>query len=271
MASERKASPATTDGEAPRPRVQSAARAIGILLAIAQSEDGLTTKEISERVQIGRQATYHLLHTLTSTGMVTRNDRNRYLLGFRVGTLAEGFARQIAPSEHLAPIVRALARETGETAYASGWLSGEIMAFIAARGTSAVQAGEVPQGYVGNAHARASGKLLLAYAPAAVRDAYLQGHKLQRLTDNTITSRRALEAEFEAIRERGYATDDEEFAQGLYCIAYPFDAGYSPFVLSLAGPRERVIENLDEYVNAMQRVAASGAGTDALAVGAASR
>src|SRR5256885_812894 len=106
------------DTEAPRPRVQSVARAIGILLAIAQSENGLTTKEISERVKIGRHATYHLLHTLTSTGMVTRDDRNRHVLGLRVGTLAEGFTRQLAPSEHLAPMVRALAQETSEACYA---------------------------------------------------------------------------------------------------------------------------------------------------------
>jgi IclR family acetate operon transcriptional repressor len=113
--------------EARRPRVQSAARAIAILVAVAQSEDGLNTRQISEQVGIGRQATYHLLHTLLGTGMLTRDEHNRYLLGFRVGTLAEGFVRQLAPSEHLGPIVRALAKGTGETAFASGWWSGEIM------------------------------------------------------------------------------------------------------------------------------------------------
>jgi IclR family transcriptional regulator, acetate operon repressor len=243
--------------DAPRPRVQSAARAIGILQAIAQSESGLTTREISERVGIGRQATYHLLHTLTSTGMVRRNDRNRYLLGFRVGTLAEGFNRQLAPSEHLAPIARSLAQATGETSYASGWWSGEIMAFTVVRGSNPVQV-EVPQGYVGNAHARASGKLLLAIATPTVRDAYLSVHKLKGLTPNTITSRRALDRELEEIRTRGYAVDDEEFAPGLCCLAVPFDAGYSPFVLGIAGPRERIVDNMDEYLDAMRGHAASG-------------
>ncbi|HZV72250.1 MAG TPA: IclR family transcriptional regulator [Conexibacter sp.] len=261
MVDEPQSDGAVADPTAPRPRVQSAARAIGILLAIAQSENGLTTREISERVQIGRQAVYHLLHTLSATGMVTRDDRNRYLLGFRVGTLAEGFARQLAPSEHLAPIVRALAQETGETSYASGWWSGEIMTLSFARGTSPVQAAEVPQGYVGNAHARASGKLLLAIATPAVREAYLDAHPLKRLTPNTITNRRALEAELDAIRERGYSIDDEEFAEGLYCLAAPFDKGYSPFVLAVSGPRERFLEQRDRYLAALQRVADSAAGT----------
>lgn len=241
-----------------KPRVQSAARTVGILLAIAQTQDGLTTKEISERVGIGRQATYHLLHTLTATGMVTRDDRNRYVLGLRVGTLAEGFARQLAPSERLAPIVRTLARETGETSYASGWWNGEIMSLCFAPGTNPVQAAEVPQGYVGDAHARASGKLLLAMANDATRDAYLGKHtKLNRLTPNTITNRSALRRELEAIRERGYAIDREEFAPGLSCVAVPFDEGYSPFVLAVSGPSERVMAHLEDYLEALRRAVTS--------------
>lgn len=258
--------PMDGDGESevvvPRPRVQSAARTIGILLAVAQSERGLTTKEISERVRIGRQATYHLLHTLQETGMLTRDDRNRYLLGFRVATLAEGFGRQLAPSEHLAPIVRALARETGESAYASGWWSGEIAVLSVARGTNPVQAAEVPQGHIGDAHARASGKLLLAFAPASVRDPYLEGHKLKKLTPSTIATRRALDRELATIREQGYAVDQEEFALGLCCLAVPFDAGYSPFVLSLSAPRERFLERRDDYLAAMRRTAELGVGRD---------
>ena len=230
---------------AQRPRVQSAARAVGMLHPLAQSENGLSTREISERVQIGRQATYHLLHTLVATGMLTRDDRNRYLLGLRVGTLAEAFSRQLAPSEHLAPIVRTLSHETGETAYASGWWHGEIMTLSFARGTNPVQAAEVPQGYVGDAHARASGKLLLASAAPAVRDEYLAAHPLRRLTPSTISSRRRLDADFAAIREQGYAVDDEEFAPGLYCIAVPFDSGYSPFVVAVSGPRERMLAKRD--------------------------
>ena len=228
---------------------------MGILLAVAQSDAGLTTKEISERVGIGRQATYHLLHTLIQTGMLTRNDRNRYMLGLRVGTLAEGFARQLAPAEHLAPMVRDLAQETGETAYASGWWLGEIMTLSSAHGTRVVRAADVPQGYAGNAHARASGKLLLAFASPAVREAYLSTHKLERLTPSTITRGAALDEEFAAIRKQGYAVDHEEFAPGLCCLAVPLDHGYSPFVLAISAPKERYLEQEHLYLETMRRIA----------------
>ena len=70
-------------------------------------------------MQIGRQATYHLLHA-DGDRHGQRDDRNRHLLGIRVGTLAEARAPALA-LRHLTPIVRALAQETGGTSpHASG-------------------------------------------------------------------------------------------------------------------------------------------------------
>src|SRR5215212_4116751 len=224
-------------------------------MAVARSDRGLTTKEISEQVGIGRQATYHLLHTLVGAGMLSRDDRNRYLLGIRVGTLAQGFARQLHPSEHLGPIVRAIAHETGETAYASGWWSGEITVLAVTRGTNPILAAEVSQGHIGEAHARASGKLLLAYATPGARDVYLSAHRFTRRTANTITTRPRLERELDEIRERGYAEDREEFAEGLCCMAVPLDAGFSPFAVALSSPRDRYVEERDRYLATLQRIA----------------
>src|SRR5512142_2453297 len=165
-----------------RPRVQSAARVVGILLAVAGSDDGLTAREISAEVAISRQATYHLLHTLVGCGVLTRDDRGHYMLGLRVGTLAEGFRRQLAPSEHLGALVRKVAIATGETAYAAGWWAGAPTTLHVARGRNTVQATAVPQGYGADAHARAAGKLLLAHADVSLREEYLETHSLRRLT-----------------------------------------------------------------------------------------
>jgi DNA-binding IclR family transcriptional regulator len=224
------------------------------MLAVAQSDSGLTTREISEQVGIGRQAVYHLLHTLVATGMLTRAEGNRYVLGLRVATLSAGFSRQLAPSEHLGPLVRTLAQRTGETAYAAGWWSGAITTLTIARGTNPVQAAEVPQGFVGDAHARASGKLLLALASQDVCREYLDTHGLKTRAPNTIVDRDKLEQEFERIREQGYAIDDEEFAAGLACLAVPIDARRSPFVLAVSGPKERVLAEQDSYLRIMRDV-----------------
>lgn len=70
-------------------------------------------------------------------------------------------------------------------------------------------------------HCSASGKLFLAYLSPARRSAVLNGLPLTRHTATTLTDRHTLEAELEQIARQGYATDAEEFVDGLVCVAVP--------------------------------------------------
>lgn len=246
----------STETSANRPRVQSAARAVGILLAVAKSDRGLTPREISERLGIGRQAVYHLLHTLIESGMLARADDNRIVLGLGVGTLARGFDHQLSPSEHLAPLVRDLALATDETSYAAGWWQGEVIVHAVARGTNPVQAAETPRGFTGQAHARASGKLLLALGTDATRAEYFRMHPPTALTSHTIVDPDRLAEEFDLIRKQGFAIEREEFSEGVCCAAMPLDGGHSPFVISISVPKVRFEENIAKYLEIMGKLAA---------------
>lgn len=243
-----------------RPRVQSVARAASILLAIAGSENGLRTKEIRARLGLSLQTTYHLLHTLAETGLVTRNESNIYVVGLSVSTLAEALKRQVAAPEFLGPAVREIARKTGESAYASGWWSGEIVNLGSAPGRHPVHANEVPHGYSKDAHARASGKLLLAYATPATRDEYLRMHPMRRITANTITSMKAFARELESIRRQEYSVDQEELTKGVCGIAVPLARGRIPYCLVLIAPTDRFKHHHEQYLTTLQRIAASISG-----------
>ncbi|MCC8062517.1 MAG: IclR family transcriptional regulator, partial [Rikenellaceae bacterium] len=70
-------------------------------------------------------------------------------------------------------------------------------------------------------HASAPGKLYLAFLPAEEREAALGAVDFRIFTQNTIGSRKALEAELDAIRRQGYATDAEEQMEGVNCVAAP--------------------------------------------------
>jgi IclR family transcriptional regulator, acetate operon repressor len=238
-----------------KPRIQSAVRTISILLAVADSSNGLRAKEIMEQLGLSRQVTYHLIHTMHGTGIIRKNDRNRYVLGLAAVSIAEGFRRQLAPPEHLARRVRAIVAATGETAYASGWVDGEIVALATARGETPVGAAQVPQGYSGHAHARAAGKLLLALVDPALLEAYLAKHPLEARTGRTITDREELLKQFEEIRARGYAIDHEEFHEGLECLAVPVEGLGGRFVLGISVPKGRFDKNFDRYLAALQNAA----------------
>jgi DNA-binding IclR family transcriptional regulator len=238
-----------------KPRVQSAARTVSIILSIAESRVGLRSKEISQKLKLPRQVTYHLLHTLSATRVIRKNEHQRYVLGLAAMPIAEGFHRQLAPPEYLSPHVRELADVSGETAYASGWVDGEIVVLATARGRSPVQAAEVPHGYSTDAHARASGKLLLAMADRITQENYLAQHGLAARTANTIVSPKRLQAEFERIRKRGYAIDEEEFADGLSCLAVPVEGLGGRMALGISVPSDRFHTNFDRYLKTLRAAA----------------
>lgn len=236
-----------------QPRVQSVARAISILVAVAESPQGLRAMEIAARLGLGRQGTYHLLHTLVGCGMLARNQQNRYVLGLQVATLSDAFVRHLAPPEHLAPLVRQVAAETGETAYAAGWRDGEIVNLVSAPGSNAIQAMTVPQGYYRFAHARATGKLLLAFATPEVRERYLAMHGLEQRTPLTLSDLGALETELARIRNDGFASDREEFALGLCCLAAPVGHSGASFVIGLSAPADRFDARFDDYLSILRQ------------------
>lgn len=237
-----------------RPRVQSVARAISILVAVAESPNGLKAMEIAARLGLGRQGTYHLLHTLVGCGMLARNQQKRYVPGLQVAILSDAFVRHLAPPEHLAPLVRQVAAETRETAYAVGWRDGEIVNLVSAPGSNAIQAMTVPQGYHQFAHARATGKLLLAFAAPEVRERYLAMHGLEKRTSNTLSDRGALETELARIRNDGFAADREEFALGLCCLAVPVGRGGATFVIGISAPADRFDAGFDDYLSILRRI-----------------
>lgn len=236
----------------PRPRIQSAARSIAVVLEIARSGEGLRAVDIAQRLKLPRQVTYHILHTLLATGIIRKTEQNRYFLGLAAAVIADGFRRQLALSEHLAPLVRSVAAGTGETAYASGWLDGQIVALVSARGHLPIHAGELPLGYSGHAHARASGKLLLAFSDPAIVDDFLARNQLVSRTAHTITSAKRLRDELAIIRRQGYAVDDEEFSEGLCCLAAPLEGLGDTFAICVAVPTERFSENLKRYLRILK-------------------
>jgi IclR family acetate operon transcriptional repressor len=228
---------------------------MAILVAVAASPRGLTAREISERLGLNRPTAYHLLRTLNDEAFLMRGSDRRYRLGLRVGTLAEGFARQLVPDESLTPYVRLLAERTGETTYLTVRRGVDVILLTFAVARHTIQARAPVLGLLDDIHARSSGKVSLAFAPPSALDEYFETHELRGLTQTTITQRAKLEQELERIREQGYAVSREEAEAGVCTMAAPIDHGASPFVLALSAPTERFDASFDAYLTALREVA----------------
>jgi DNA-binding IclR family transcriptional regulator len=229
--------------------IRSVARASRILLHLARQGDPATAKETAAALDMHIATTYHLLNTLVAEGLVTKDAGRRYTLGPRVGELSDAFDRQLAPPEILLVGLRRLAQDCGETSYLSAWRQGEISVLASIEGSHAVRVGVLHRGMRGDAHARASGKLLLAHATAEARDAYFAKHPIRSVTPHTIVDLDDLNAEFQRIRDRGYSTDDGEFAEGVACASAPVTSnGQVTAAFTVSAPTGRFAETQDDLI-----------------------
>lgn len=118
-------------------------------------------------------------------------------------------------------IVQELVQETGETIAILSYdpMAGRAQFVDVIQGWRPIQyqlavRTEVPL------YAGAAGKAVLAYCDAEV----VNGIKLVKITDTTITSRSALEQELRIIEQRGWATGTGERVPGAFGMAVPFFA-----------------------------------------------
>jgi DNA-binding IclR family transcriptional regulator len=232
-------------------RIQSLARGLAIVSEIANSDGELTAAELSRRIGVSTQTTYHLMHTLRQVGYVEQDSSQRYRLGRAIPALIEGYKRQFAPPSDVLRRLRNLKETTGETCSLSAWSGDDVVLVAQESGDHTVRVADIQVGQRGALHARASAKILLARADSEKRDRILKEVQLKRFTEHTITRRAKLEQELTQAAEKGWAMDDEEFAPGLTCIAACTEHGGADFALTILAPTGRLRDNLSGYLAAL--------------------
>jgi DNA-binding IclR family transcriptional regulator len=232
------------------PRLVGSDRVLGILAELARHPDGITLEEMTRGTASPKPTVHRALASLCRIGFATNSSRGRYLLGDEFLRLA--FAHHEARPDHvrIGPVLNTLAARYGETAHYA-ILDGDTVVYRsktdppdgAIKLTSLV-GGRNP------AHSTGVGKILLAHAlpdDAAVA-AWVGERTLERRTANTVTTVDGLAAELRAIRERGYATDDEENEPGIVCVAVP------AYLTSLTRPSGAVSVSAPAYRTPLARL-----------------
>jgi DNA-binding IclR family transcriptional regulator len=254
-------------GTPPFGRIQSVSRALSLLSMVARGEVEPTGTALAKAAGLAVPTAHHLLGTLTAHGMLARDEHGGYLLGPAVAVLADAYHRDAAPPGYLLGPLRRLVASTGETGYLATWRRGEIALLAVVDGDLPVRV-SVPGGHYRDAHARASGKLLLAMADDRQRAGYLAAHPPRPVTDRTVTSGRRLAEEFRTIRAQGYAIEQEEFQTGVGCVAAPVrHDGMVVASYALSVPAERFRVRHRELTTAL--LAAADSVFESTALGAA--
>ncbi|MGH3103495.1 MAG: IclR family transcriptional regulator, partial [Gaiellaceae bacterium] len=181
-------------------QVASVARALAVLEALAEGGGELGTNDIARRTRINASTVSRLLATLADAGFVEHvHSTGRYRLGLRLLQLGNAVLARLDLRGLARGDLEALVAETGETATLSAPGEGAAITIDFVQGPSSVQ-GVTQIGRPSVAHATATGKVMLAFAEAALPDTPLQAY-----TARTITDPAKLSAELERARERGWA------------------------------------------------------------------
>jgi IclR family acetate operon transcriptional repressor len=237
--------------------VQSVARAVRLLMLVAEGRVPPTVTALAGEAQLAVPTTHHLLRSLIDSGLLARDHDRRYVLGPRVAVLAEVYQRTLEPPPYLVDPLHQLATATGETSYLMAVRNQQIHILASVEGTHPVHVSVPTQPY-GDAHARAGGKLMLAFMPDEMRERYLQQHPPRALTARTIVHRDLLDEELRGIRDRGYAVEDEEFHSGVSCVAAPvLDADFLIAGYSISVPTHRFHERRDELTQSLLNITAA--------------
>lgn len=84
-----------------------------MLLAIADSDEGMTIRQVEEMLGVHRSIAYRLLQTLNDFGLVMRGRRGVYLPGARLATLSDSYLPGLRDLTY--PAMRTLANELEST------------------------------------------------------------------------------------------------------------------------------------------------------------
>lgn len=235
--------------------VQAIARAGRVLRALERSPEGLSLGEIAAAAELPKSTAHRIVAALIEEDLLVQVGGGQINLGGGIARLAA--TRLEALAERLRPVLRDLRRQIDETvdlAVLDGMYARFVDQVSAPRRLRAASS-------VGDAfplYCTANGKALLAAMPEA-RVVALLPKQLPKLTPQTITSRAALLAELETVRDDGVAFDREEHTTGICAVGAAISDGADPAAtaISVPVPTQRFEGNERALAKAVRKAAAA--------------
>ena len=206
-------------------KINSIDKAVKIIEMLSENPRGLKLTEISNKLEINPSSAHHLLNTLLPHDYIAQDgDSKKYLLGFRFLEISRRIIDNLDIRSVARRYLEALGRETREAVH-----------LVVLRGNKVVYIDKIDKtgglslatyiGFATDPHAAAGGKVLLAGLPdKKVKEIY-QNRMLKNYGKKTITNMPMLLEELQKVRQQGYAIDDEEYYEGVRCIAAPVRSG----------------------------------------------
>ena len=238
--------------------VPSVLRAGRILDALAAGPPTATLASLSRQLGYPRSSTLAVCNSLVEIGLLLRDSDGAYRLGPHTLELSRAFLGQ---TDLLSEFRRAMAETSS--------LSRQTLVCSVLRGRDVIYVGNRPGtsplgvayevGLRLPAHCTASGLAMLSTLDEAELDELYEGvAEFERLTPRSVSDLGELRQRLVAVRERGYAVDDEETALGMLCVGAVVrdDGGETAGAIAVSEPKgARSAAELDGDADELRQLA----------------
>lgn len=200
-------------------------KSLQVIEALRKNPQGLSIAELSQVLGFPPSTIHHILGTFRTYDYVAQNaETKKYSLGFRFLSISTSILENLDVRKTAYLHLRNLHQKCNEAVHLSILRNGQVTYIDKIQGASGLSLATYI-GFSTDPHAAAGGKVLLSeLSPEEIKAVY-KDRPLKGYGKNTITSMRRLLEELANIRKHGYAIDNEEYYEGVRCVAAPVRAG----------------------------------------------
>lgn len=191
-----------------------------ILNYIYRADHAPTLKEISSNVNISKPTVLKILRTLEYCGFVkSAGESKKYYLGTIFIRYGDKVTKEFNIVKVAMPYLKKLRDETTEAVNLGIIENNKVILLGRANSTNSIRF-HLELGGSMNMYCSGMGKALLADYSSEDLQHYLDQTALTPLTKNTITTKSDFLKDLNKTKQRGYAIDNIENQDGVYCIGF---------------------------------------------------
>ncbi len=231
--------------------VKTAARVLDLFEHFAETQQPLTLSELASALSIPVSSCFALINTLRERGYLysLRGQKNLYPTR-RLLDVARRSAEHDPVLQSIRPVLARLGETTRETIVLSGRYGDEITYLDICESPNSVryhaEVGETRPLYRSSA-----GKAFLGAMSDQELQSALARFRFERVTAATLTSAKALRADLETSRQRGWFYNAGESVEDLGGVAVTIELAGERYGLSVVGPLYRIEQHLEKCARAL--------------------
>ena len=224
-----------------RPTIQSLGRGLQLLDYVVLAGKPVELGELAELIGVERSSAHRLMATLVAYGYIVQDSQKKYLAGPAIMELASKVSGREQIHDIAGPYLNDLAETTGEAAHMAvlGREGVVLTNCVASNHTLAVNS---RVGDTEPIYCTALGKALACEMTDNELRQLFDGVKFQKHTSGTITSLGRFKKECLQVSTDWLAKDDQEFREGIRCLASPVRnfCGKVVAAIGISGPKSRL-------------------------------